>query len=84
VSPAEARGKLAGRAGVIWFMPSSVIRHFWYDPAHQKMDVVFVSGARYRYHDVPEEDYLSMKRAFSKGQYFNVKVRDRYRFTREN
>lgn len=65
-------------------MPSSVIRHFWYDPAHQKMDVVFVSGARYRYHDVPEEDYLSMKRAFSKGQYFNVRVRDRYRYTREN
>ena len=25
-------------------MPSSVIRHFWYDPAHQKMDVVFTSG----------------------------------------
>jgi len=65
-------------------MPSSVIRHFWYDPAHHKMDVVFTSGVRYTYHDVPEQTYHSMKRAFSKGQYFNVNVRDRYRFSREN
>jgi hypothetical protein len=65
-------------------MPSSVIRHFWYDPAHQKMDVVFTSGARYSYHDVPEDTYRSMKRAFSKGKYFNVNIRDQYRHTREN
>jgi hypothetical protein len=48
------------------------------------MDVVFTTGTRYTYHDVPEETYRSMKRAFSKGQYFNVNVRDRYRHTREN
>jgi hypothetical protein len=33
---------------------------------------------------VPEETYRSMKRAFSKGQYFNVNIRDRYRFSRGN
>jgi hypothetical protein len=65
-------------------MPSSVIRHFWYDPAHHKMDVVFVSGNRYQYHDVPEETYRQMKRAFSKGKYFNVHIRDSFRHTREN
>ena len=65
-------------------MPSSVIRHFWYDPAHHRMEVVFTSGTRYTYHDVPEHTYRSMKRAFSKGQYFNVNVRDRFRHTREN
>ena len=48
------------------------------------MDVVFTSGARYSYHDVPEETYREMKRAFSKGQYFNVHIRDHYRHKREN
>jgi hypothetical protein len=65
-------------------MPSSVIRRYWYDPAHHKMDVVFVSGKRYRYHDVPEETYQSMKRAFSKGEFFNAHVRDHFRHTRED
>jgi hypothetical protein len=64
-------------------MPSSVIRHFWYDPAHLKLDVVFVSGNRYRYHDVPEETYRGMRQAFSKGEFFNEHIRDHYRHTRE-
>jgi lysyl-tRNA synthetase class 2 len=48
------------------------------------MDVLFVSGKRYRYHDVPEETYQSMKRAFSKGEFFNDHIRDRFEFTLEN
>lgn len=64
-------------------MPSSVIRHFWYDPVQQRMDVVFVSGKRYRYHDVPEETYQSMRRAFSKGEFFNDHIRDHFEFTLE-
>jgi hypothetical protein len=65
-------------------MPSSVIRHFWYDPAHHKLDLVFVSGKRYRYHDVPQETYASMKRAYSKGEYFNAHIRDHFRHTLES
>ena len=48
------------------------------------MDVVFLNGRHYQYHDVSEYTYRSMKRAFSKGQYFNVNIRDSYRFTRQN
>ena len=62
-------------------MPSSVIRTFWYDPAELKLDVVFVSGRRYRYHEVPDEVYGEMRRAFSKGEFFNENIRDRFRFT---
>src|SRR6188768_1031968 len=51
-------------------MPSSVIRQFWYDPERHAMDVLFVSGKRYRYHDVPEETYRSMRQSFSKGEFF--------------
>jgi hypothetical protein len=65
-------------------MPSSVIRTFWYDPARHKLDLIFVSGRRYRYHDVPEETYRGMRQAFSKGEFFNAHIRDQFRHTREN
>ena len=34
-------------------MPSSVIRSYHYDPVERRSTCVFVSGRRYRYHDVP-------------------------------
>lgn len=61
-------------------MPSSVIRHYRYDPIDHHLDVVFVSGRRYRYFDVPERTYDEMRRAYSKGEFFNAYVRDQYRF----
>jgi lysyl-tRNA synthetase class 2 len=65
-------------------MPSSVIRTFHYDPVERYLDVVFVSGRRYRYHEVPEEIYDSMRRAFSRGGFFNHHVRDQFRCSRVN
>ena len=62
-------------------MPSSVIRAYHYDPVERHLDVVFVSGRRYRYHDVPDELYGQMRRAFSKGEFFNAHIRDQFRFT---
>jgi hypothetical protein len=63
-------------------MPSSVIRYYRYDPALRQLDVMFVSGRRYRYHEVPEEIYSRMRLAGSKGEFFNSHVRDRFRFSR--
>jgi KTSC domain-containing protein len=65
-------------------MPSSVIRSYRYDPADRHLDVVFVSGRLYRYHDVPEDIYQGMRRAFSRGEYFNANIRERFRYTREH
>jgi lysyl-tRNA synthetase class 2 len=65
-------------------MPSSVIRSYRYDPQQKRLELVFVSGRRYRYHDVPEETYSAMRRAFSKGEFFNAHVRDQFRHTRES
>jgi len=65
-------------------MPSSVIRSYHYDPAQRRLDLIFVSGRRYRYHDVPEETWRGMRQAFSKGEFFNEHIRDQYRFTRES
>jgi hypothetical protein len=65
-------------------MPSSVIRHYRYDPSDQHLDLVFVSGRQYRYHDVPEEVFRQMRSAFSTGAFFNARIRDRFRHTRVN
>ena len=65
-------------------MPSSVIRRYHYDPVDRYLDIVFVSGRRYRYHEVPEETYDAMRRAFSKGEFFNRCIREHYRCTLVN
>lgn len=63
-------------------MPSSVIRRFAYDDAARRLDILFVTGRRYAYHDVPPEEAAAFRGALSKGEYFNAHIRDRYRFTR--
>jgi hypothetical protein len=63
-------------------MPSTVIRNFRYHAREQKLEVVFVSGRRYFYHDVPADVFEAMKAAFSKGTFFNAYIRDRFRYTR--
>jgi hypothetical protein len=65
-------------------MPSSVIRSYHYDPYEHALDLVFVSGRRYRYHEVPEETYDAMRKAFSKGEFFNAYIRDQYRYSLVN
>jgi hypothetical protein len=63
-------------------MPSTVIRRFDYDAAAHRLDVEFVTGRRYSYHDVPERVAQGMREAFSKGSYFNRRIRDHFAFTR--
>ena len=59
-------------------MPSTVIRRFIYDPAGEALDVEFVSGRRYRYSGVPAAVAQAFREAFSKGRYFNARIRDFY------
>jgi hypothetical protein len=47
-------------------MPSSVIRHFDYDAAAHRLDIEFVSGRRYSYHEVPPTVVEAMRRATSR------------------
>jgi len=62
-------------------MPSSVIRRWDYDEAEQRLDITFVSGKRYSYHEVPPRVAQGMREAFSKGSYFNRRIRDHFAFT---
>jgi lysyl-tRNA synthetase class 2 len=63
-------------------MPSSVIKSFDYDPAARRLDVLFVSGRRYSYFDVPPDVAARMRASFSKGEFFNAHIRGRFGFER--
>lgn len=62
-------------------MPSTVIRAAYYDPDRQVLDIVFTTGRRYLYRDVPPEEADRFQAAFSKGRHFNAYIRDRYDFS---
>jgi hypothetical protein len=61
-------------------MPSTVIRRFDYSPDSRQLTVEFVTGRRYVYSGVPSDDAEAMRQAFSKGIFFNTRIRDRYPF----
>jgi KTSC domain len=62
-------------------MPSTVIRAFEYRPERRELEVLFVTGRRYLYVDVPPQEAEGLRGAFAKGVYFNRRIRDRYRYT---
>jgi lysyl-tRNA synthetase class 2 len=63
-------------------MPSKVIRRFDYRANEKRLEIEFVTGRRYSYRDVPPETAEAMGRAFSKGEFFNAHIRDRFAYTR--
>jgi lysyl-tRNA synthetase class 2 len=65
-------------------MPSRVIRSFGYDADSRRLFIVFQTGRRYTYEDVPVETYEAMKGSFSKGEFFNAHIRNNFSFVRES
>ena len=59
-------------------------RSFNYDADSRKLSIVFQSGLRYTYENVPAETYTAMKSSFSKGEFFNAHIRDNFSFVRES
>jgi hypothetical protein len=59
-------------------MPSTVIRRFVYDQNEHQLWVEFTTGRRYVYSDVPDEVATAFRLAFSKGVYFNTRIRDNF------
>ena len=62
-------------------MPSQVIRRFDYRADARELDILFMTGRRYLFHDVPPEAAAAFRAAFSKGRHFNTRIRGRYAFT---
>ena len=61
-------------------MPSSVIAGINYNPSTSVLRIIFVSGMVYEYKSVPEDVYLEMKAAGSKGEYLNKHIKGSYSF----
>lgn len=61
-------------------MPSTVIRRFVYDEMEENLWVEFTTGRKYVYLAVPPEIADAFRGAFSKGVYFNTRIRDHYPF----
>ncbi|HXG82034.1 MAG TPA: KTSC domain-containing protein [Sphingomicrobium sp.] len=59
-------------------MPSTVIRRFDYRPEARELEILFTTGRRYLYSNVPEEAAARFRSAFAKGVHFNRFIRDRY------
>jgi hypothetical protein len=62
-------------------MPSTVIRAFTYRAEARELDIMFTTGRRYRYRDVPPEAFKALSAAFSKGRHFNAYIRDHYDYS---
>jgi len=61
-------------------MPSTVIRSFAYRPETCELEVLFTTGRRYVYRDVPPDAAEALRGAFAKGRHFNARIRGRYPF----
>ncbi|HVY57727.1 MAG TPA: KTSC domain-containing protein [Xanthobacteraceae bacterium] len=60
------------------YVLSSVIRQIEYDEANYEITVRFTNGKTYTFFGVAPEVYHRFVRAPSKGQFFNMHVRDCY------
>ena len=63
-------------------MPSTVIRSCHYDSARRELAIIFQSGRRYVYREVPAETYHAMNAAYAKGEFFNAYIRGHFSFER--
>jgi hypothetical protein len=55
---------------------SSVIRGAWYLPERRQLDLLFTSGRRYVYSEVPLAVATSFAKAESKGRFYNREIRN--------
>ncbi len=62
-------------------MPSTVIRAVNYHPERGDLEVLFTTGRRYLYHNVPADAAGAFCGARIKGRHFNSRIRGRYLFT---
>ncbi len=70
-----------GFGGMAWsptFPASTVIRGAWYLPERRQLDLLFTSGRRYIYSNVPMTVASRFAEAQSKGRFYNAEIRNRY------
>ena len=71
-------GTLSTHGALLAAMPSAVIRSFTYRADARELHVLFTTGRRYVYSEVPAEAAEALRAAFAKGRHFNNRIRGRY------
>jgi len=68
------------KSGVVRFrtIKSSMLRKVRYDPKTRFLDVIFTTGEKYRYKDVPPDEYDGLMSAKSHGRYMQSYIIDQY------
>lgn len=61
---------------------SSMLRRVRYNPKNRFLDVVFRTGEKYRYKDVPPDEYDGLMKAESHGKYVQMHIIDHYEVVR--
>jgi lysyl-tRNA synthetase class 2 len=61
---------------------STTMKSVGYESKSKVLEIEFGSGVVYQYLEVPKKVYEGLRRAESKGQYFNGEIRDEYEFVR--
>ena len=61
-------------------MPSTAVEHVGYDEATRELHITYVGGGTYTYYGVPKQTYAAFKAAYSKGQFVNQYIKNRYDF----
>lgn len=61
---------------------SSMLRTVRYDPKNKFLDVAFRTGEKYRYKEVPPDEYKGLMNAESHGKYMQKHIIDHYDDTR--
>lgn len=75
----------AGRSTRKQFIPveSEMLVAVRYDEKARQLDVIFRTGDKYRYLNVPPLEYVGLMEAKSKGQYMHRRILgDRYKYER--
>jgi hypothetical protein len=61
---------------------SSNVSSIGYEPQASTLEVEFVGGGIYQYYGVPENMYVQLMSAPSKGQFLNTYIKNQYPYSR--
>lgn len=59
-------------------MPSTIIQAIAYREEARELEILFTTGRRYLFSEVPPEAAEAFRRARIKGRHFNARIRGRY------
>ncbi len=69
-------------AGQIFAAESSLLKAVTYDPDNRVLRITFADGSQYDYAEVKEATYNELLEASSQGDYFNDKIRNKFKTTK--